>query len=94
MVANTHSLISYTRTIMTHRQLQKSDRIVIIGAGVFGLSTALHLALRGYTNVTVFDRHDYDVSKYDYRSGADSASSGPWKSCCLSCAGAPLLLLT
>lgn len=61
---------------MPRRQLQKSDRVVIIGAGVFGLSTSLHLALRGYKNVTVFDRHDFEVSKYDYRSGADSASSG------------------
>ncbi|KAK6371363.1 hypothetical protein LTS17_009094 [Exophiala oligosperma] len=60
---------------MPRRQLQKSDRIVIIGAGVFGLSTALHLALRGYKNVVVFDRHDYDVSQYDYRNGADSASA-------------------
>lgn len=64
---------------MPRRQLQKSDRIVIIGAGVFGLSTALHLALRGYKNVVVFDRHDYDVSQYDYRNGADSASAGPLK---------------
>lgn len=67
---------------MPRRQPQKSDRIVIIGAGVFGLSTALHLALRGYKNVTVFDRHDYDETKYDYRSGADSASSGALESSC------------
>lgn len=61
---------------MPRRQLQKSDRIVVIGAGAFGLSTSLHLALRGYKSVTVFDRHDYEASRYDYRSGADSASSG------------------
>lgn len=61
---------------MPGRQLQKTDRIVIIGAGVFGLSTSLQLALRGYKHVVVFDRHDYENSKYDYRSGADSASSG------------------
>lgn len=33
------------------------DQIIIIGAGVFGLSTALELAQRGYTKVTVLDRH-------------------------------------
>ncbi|KAM3504477.1 hypothetical protein MY11210_008343 [Beauveria gryllotalpidicola] len=34
----------------------KADSIIIVGAGVFGLSTALELAQRGYTNVTVLDR--------------------------------------
>jgi glycine/D-amino acid oxidase-like deaminating enzyme len=62
--------------IMGGRQLRHSDAIVIVGAGAFGLSTALHLALRGYKDVTVLDRHEYDNSGYDYRSGADSASSG------------------
>lgn len=61
---------------MPRRQLQKTDPIVIIGAGAFGLSTSLHLALRGYKNVIVFDRHDYEASRYDYRAGADSASAG------------------
>ncbi|KAL3490025.1 FAD dependent oxidoreductase [Aspergillus germanicus] len=31
--------------------------ILIIGAGVFGLSTALELTKRGYKNITVLDRH-------------------------------------
>lgn len=31
--------------------------ILIVGAGVFGLSTALELASRGYENVTVLDRY-------------------------------------
>ncbi|PYH81091.1 FAD dependent oxidoreductase [Aspergillus uvarum CBS 121591] len=35
----------------------KSAAIVIVGAGVFGLSTALELTRRGYTNITVLDRH-------------------------------------
>ncbi len=30
--------------------------IVVIGAGVFGLSSAYHLLQRGYKNVTVIDR--------------------------------------
>lgn len=35
----------------------KSQSIVIVGAGVFGLSTALELTKRGYSNITVLDRH-------------------------------------
>lgn len=35
----------------------KCDSILIVGAGVFGLSTALELASRGYKNITVLDRH-------------------------------------
>lgn len=38
--------------------------IVILGAGVFGLTTALHLAQRGYKNVTVLDREAYDQTGY------------------------------
>ncbi|KAJ5531668.1 hypothetical protein N7527_005061 [Penicillium freii] len=37
--------------------VKKSDDILIIGAGVFGLSTALELTKRGYSNITVLDRH-------------------------------------
>jgi sarcosine oxidase/L-pipecolate oxidase len=32
------------------------DSIIIVGAGVFGLSTALELRLRGYHKITVIDR--------------------------------------
>lgn len=38
-------------------QSEKNGRILIVGAGVFGLSTALELELRGYENVVVADRH-------------------------------------
>ncbi|KAG9853652.1 fructosyl amino acid oxidase, partial [Aureobasidium melanogenum] len=37
--------------------MNKEKRILIIGAGVFGLSTALELTRRGYSNVIVLDRH-------------------------------------
>ncbi|KAJ8109227.1 hypothetical protein ONZ43_g6192 [Nemania bipapillata] len=36
--------------------VSKSDSIIIVGAGAFGLSTALHLAQAGYRNITVFDK--------------------------------------
>ncbi|OJJ35880.1 hypothetical protein ASPWEDRAFT_156127 [Aspergillus wentii DTO 134E9] len=36
--------------------MDKTQRIVIVGAGVFGLSTALHLAEDGFSSVTVLDR--------------------------------------
>ncbi|KAJ5899549.1 L-pipecolate oxidase [Penicillium taxi] len=35
----------------------KIDPIVIVGAGVFGLSTALELKQRGYNDITVLDRY-------------------------------------
>lgn len=37
--------------------MNKDWTIVVVGAGVFGLTTALELALQGYCNITVLDRH-------------------------------------
>lgn len=37
--------------------LSKDESILIVGAGVFGLSTALELKQRGYRDVTVLDRY-------------------------------------
>ncbi|KAJ5612566.1 sarcosine oxidase [Penicillium lagena] len=54
--------------------MKEGDPIIVVGAGIFGLSTALHLARRGYS-VTVFDRHPYDESQYSYLQGADAASA-------------------
>ncbi|RAH65879.1 uncharacterized protein BO66DRAFT_285258, partial [Aspergillus aculeatinus CBS 121060] len=59
--------------------------IVIVGAGVFGLTTAFHLARRGYKNVTLLDREPYDQTGYSsHAASADRnkiirASYGPQK---------------
>ncbi|KAK5045934.1 hypothetical protein LTR84_008720 [Exophiala bonariae] len=37
--------------------MKKDWNIVVVGAGVFGLTTALELALQGYRKVIVLDRH-------------------------------------
>lgn len=39
--------------------VSKSDAIIIVGGGAFGLSTALHLAQKGYTNISVFEKDDH-----------------------------------
>lgn len=38
--------------------------IIIVGAGAWGLSTALHLRQAGYTDVTVFERAERVPSPY------------------------------
>ncbi|OLN87325.1 L-pipecolate oxidase 1 [Colletotrichum chlorophyti] len=53
----------------------KDDAVVIVGAGIFGLSTAVHLSRRGYTSVTVFDKQPYHENLYSYFKGADAASA-------------------
>ncbi|KAL1597295.1 hypothetical protein SLS60_008879 [Paraconiothyrium brasiliense] len=55
--------------------LSKNDQINIVGAGIFGLSTALHLTRRGYKYVTVFDKQPYDTTQYSYFKGCDGASA-------------------
>lgn len=54
----------------------KSDAIVVVGAGIFGLSTVIHLAERGYTNVTLIDKQPYEKTLYSYFEGCDAASAG------------------
>lgn len=56
--------------------IQKDSPIAIVGAGVFGLSSAIHLAERGYSNITVFDRQPYHDTLYDFDRGCDAASAG------------------
>ncbi|KAJ4859303.1 FAD dependent oxidoreductase domain-containing protein [Trichoderma breve] len=58
-----------------HLPPSKDSPIIIVGAGVFGLSTSIHLAQRGYTNITVFDSKPYDETLYSYFDSCDSASS-------------------
>ncbi|ETN41344.1 uncharacterized protein HMPREF1541_03279 [Cyphellophora europaea CBS 101466] len=60
---------------MASPPLAKNDPIAIVGAGIFGLSTALHLARRGYTSVTIFDKQPYHETHYDYFKGCDAASA-------------------
>lgn len=51
------------------------SKIAIVGAGVFGLSTSLHLKKNGYKDVTVYDYQPYDVNAYDPSKGCDGASA-------------------
>lgn len=47
---------------------QQDQKILIIGTGTFGASTAYHLAKRGYTNITCIDKWPYpslDSAGYD-----------------------------
>jgi sarcosine oxidase/L-pipecolate oxidase len=37
--------------------MDKDTRIIIIGGGCFGISTAYHLAQRGYTSIRALDRY-------------------------------------
>ncbi|PYH98423.1 sarcosine oxidase [Aspergillus ellipticus CBS 707.79] len=55
--------------------LDKDAPIAIIGAGVFGLSSAIHLRKAGHTNVTIFDRQPYHETHYDFDRGCDAASA-------------------
>jgi hypothetical protein len=44
--------------------VSKNDPIAIIGAGAFGLSTALELSNQGYTNITVFEKDEEIPSRW------------------------------
>ncbi|KAJ6027843.1 hypothetical protein N7499_001301 [Penicillium canescens] len=56
--------------------LSKSDPIIIVGAGSFGLSAALHLSQRGYTDILVFGKDNHapsgDLSIVVYRTAQDA----------------------
>ncbi|KAI1352597.1 FAD dependent oxidoreductase [Xylaria sp. FL0043] len=55
--------------------LHPDSEILIIGSGVFGLSTAMWLARSGYRRVTVFDMQDTGSNGYDPGAGIESASA-------------------
>lgn len=55
--------------------ISSDSKIIIVGAGVFGLSTSLWLARNGYTNITVFDRCAVDEKNYNPSDGCDGASA-------------------
>lgn len=55
--------------------LSRDSKIIIVGGGVFGLSTALWLARSGHRNITIFDRCAFDKNFYDPQNGCDGASA-------------------
>ncbi|KAL1305405.1 hypothetical protein AAFC00_002293 [Neodothiora populina] len=55
--------------------MDKSARIVIVGAGVSGLTSALHLSRRGYKDIHIFDKQEYDRNGYAVSQGCDAASA-------------------
>ncbi|TID30188.1 hypothetical protein CANINC_001195 [Pichia inconspicua] len=57
-----------------YSQYTKESRIIIVGSGVFGLSTAYNLIKSGYRYIEVFDRTNYDNEKYSPLRQSDSAS--------------------
>ncbi len=44
--------------------LAKDSSVIIIGGGAWGLSTAYHMNLAGYSNITVFERGEEIPSRY------------------------------
>lgn len=44
--------------------ISKSDPIIIVGGGTFGLSSALHLSQSGYRNISVFEQDPEIPSRY------------------------------
>ena len=59
--------------------ISRNERIVIVGAGCFGLSTAYHLLQRGFTDVIVLDRSERlpapDAASTDLNKSERSSSS-------------------
>jgi len=44
--------------------LEKTEKIIIIGAGAFGLSTALELSRNDYADITVFEKDENIPSRW------------------------------
>ncbi len=65
---------TFVMSLTNDTEPNRSRRIIIVGAGVFGLSTALHLAQRGYSNVHIYDYQPYHENSYACSAGCDAAS--------------------
>ncbi|GME65825.1 FAD dependent oxidoreductase [Neofusicoccum parvum] len=70
-----HNMEGAPRAEGEQQELKYCKPIAIVGAGVFGLSTALHLAKSGYKDITIFDYQPYDQNGYSCASGCDAASA-------------------
>ncbi|KAK7716568.1 hypothetical protein SLS57_006596 [Botryosphaeria dothidea] len=70
-----HNMEGAPRAEGEKQELKYCKPVAIIGAGVFGLSTALHLAKSGYKDITIFDYQSYDKNGYSVSSGCDAASA-------------------
>jgi sarcosine oxidase / L-pipecolate oxidase len=61
---------------------RNSKRVLIIGGGTFGLSTAYHLAKSGYANVTVIDKSPFLPSNssagHDLNKIIRAEDESPW----------------
>lgn len=55
--------------------MDKDKRIIVLGAGVMGLSTTLSLLENGYKDISLYDKRDYFAKRYSYFDGCDSPSS-------------------
>jgi len=70
-------LLDYTLLSLNVMSAQRTAKILIIGGGCFGVSSAYHLLKRGFTNVTILDRSptlpapdaaSNDINRSPYRS--------------------------
>lgn len=57
-------LVEVSHRISSKMGISKSDPIIIVGGGAFGLSSALHLTRSGFTNISVFERDEHIPPRY------------------------------
>lgn len=55
--------------------IKKEDKIIVVGAGISGLSTVIALVKKGYKDIHLFDKRNYIKQKYSYFDECDSPSS-------------------
>jgi sarcosine oxidase / L-pipecolate oxidase len=66
---------TYLQCLTAIMSIKHDSRILVVGSGVFGISTALWLARSGYRDITVFDMQDTYAAGYNPAAGIDSASA-------------------